>query len=146
MKKLSFLISGMAAVLVMAACSYSRNGTSGSNHSLEGTNWKLTALSSLPKGLPKTPREITLRLDTGRVFGSGGCNRYFGSYSLNGTGLRFNGVASTKMFCEGAMEAEDGLMQSLNNTDGYYVRGRSLMLLKGIDTLARFEATKTMEK
>jgi heat shock protein HslJ len=139
MKKLSFVLSGMAVVL-FAACSNSMNATGG-NHKLEGTSWKLTGLSSINGALPKTAKEVTMRLDTGRVFGSGGCNRYFGSYTLNGSSLKFNGVASTKMFCQDAMEVEDGLMQSINNTDGYYLRGKWLALLKGADTLARFEVT-----
>ena len=146
MKKLVWLLAGISSLLILAACTNNRNGSSLTNHPLEGTNWKLTSLTSLPGGLPKTPKEITLRMDTGRVMGSGGCNRYFGSYSLNGTGLKFNGVASTKMFCQGAMEAEDGLMQSMNNTDGYFIRGRWMWLLKGVDTLAKFESTRMMGK
>lgn len=145
MKKLSFAITGLSASLLIAACSGSMSPTGG-NHNVEGTSWKLTNLSSIAGELPKTPKEVTMRLDTGRVFGYGGCNRYFGSYSLNGSSLKFNGVASTKMFCEGTMEVEDGLMQTINNTDGYYIRGKWLSLLKGADTLARFEVTRTMEK
>ena len=145
MKKLSFALSGIAVALLMAACSNSMNTTGGS-HKLEGTTWKLTGLSSITGELPKTPQEVTMHLDTGRVYGSGGCNRYFGSYSLNGSSLKFNGVASTKMFCQGAMEVEDGLMQSINNTDGYVVQGKSLSLLKGADTLARFEVTRSSSK
>ncbi|RZS76529.1 META domain-containing protein [Pseudobacter ginsenosidimutans] len=145
MKKLSFALSGMAVTLLMAACSNSMN-TTGGNHKLEGTSWKLTSLSSITGDLPKTPKEVTLQLDTGRVYGSGGCNRYFGSYSLNGSSLKFNGVASTKMFCQGAMEVEDGLMQSINNTDGYFIQGKWLSLLKGADTLAKFEASRTIPK
>lgn len=146
MKNLSIVLSGIAATLIIISCSNSMNATGGSNHKLEGTSWKLTGLSTITGDLPKSPREVTMRLDTGRVYGSGGCNRYFGSYSLNGSSLTFNGVASTKMFCQGAMEVEDGLMQSFNNTDGYFIRGKWLALLKGTDTLARFEASRTMEK
>lgn len=140
MKILSFALSGIAVMLLLAACSNSMN-TTGGNHKLEGTSWKLISLQSISGPLPATAKEATMRLDTGRVYGSGGCNRYFGSYTLNGSSLKFNGVASTKMFCQDAMAVEDGLMQSINNTDGYYIRGKSLALLKGADTLARFEAT-----
>lgn len=143
MKNLSIVLTGIAATLIIASCSNSMVATGGSNHKLEGTSWKLTGLSTINGDLPKTPKEVTMRLDTGRVFGSGGCNRYFGSYTLNGSSVKFNGVASTKMFCQGAMEVEDGLMQSFNNTDGYHIRGKWLALLKGTDTLARFEASKT---
>lgn len=145
MKKSLFVLSGIVVTLLIASCNNTMK-TAGGNTQLEGTSWKLTGLSSITGELPKTAKEVTMRLDTGRVFGSGGCNRYFGSYSLNGSSLKFNGVASTKMFCQGAMEVEDGLMQSINNTDGYYVRGKWLTLLKGTDTLAHFEVTKTVEK
>ncbi|MBO9634114.1 MAG: META domain-containing protein [Chitinophagaceae bacterium] len=146
MKILSIVLSGIAVTLAIAACNSSMNATGGTSHKLEGSSWKLTGLSTITGELPKTPREVTMRLDTGRVYGSGGCNRYFGAYTLNGSSLKFNGVASTKMFCQGAMEVEDGLMQSFNNTDGYFISGKRLALLKGTDTLARFEVTKTIEK
>lgn len=145
MKTVSFPVAGLTATLLMTACSGGMSPT-GSNHNLEGTSWKLTRLSSISGELPKTAREVTMRLDSGRVSGNGGCNRYFGSYSLNGSSVKFNGVASTKMFCQGAMEVEDGLMQTINNTDGYYIRGKWLALLKGADTLAHFEVTRTMDK
>lgn len=145
MKTLSFAITGLTAALLVTACSRSMSPT-GNNHSLEGNSWKLTRLSNLSGELPKTAKEVTMRLDSGRVSGNGGCNRYFGSYSLNGSSVKFNGVASTKMFCQGAMEVEDGLMQTINNTDGYYIRGKWLALLKGADTLAHFEVTRTIEK
>lgn len=145
MKTLSFTVTGLTAALLMTACSGSMSPTGG-NHSLEGYSWKLTGLSSISGELPKTAKEVTMRLDSGKVSGNGGCNRFFGSYSLNGSSVKFNGVASTKMFCQGAMEVEDGLMQTINNTDGYYIRGKVLALLKGADTLAHFEVTRTMEK
>ncbi|WEK34921.1 MAG: META domain-containing protein [Candidatus Pseudobacter hemicellulosilyticus] len=110
----------------------------GSSSPLEGTTWKLTGLSSLPEGLPALPQDVTLRMDTGRVTGHAGCNRYFGTYTLSGASLQFNGVGSTKMFCDAAMKVEEGLLQSISNTGSYHVQESGMVLLKGSDTLARF--------
>ncbi len=46
----------MAVVLLLAACSNSMN-TTGGNHKLEGTSWKLTGLSSIKGALPATARK-----------------------------------------------------------------------------------------
>ncbi len=144
MRKYPGALSVIVTIAIFA-CNHHAS-PSGSASSLEKTHWKLTGLSSLPNGLPSLGKDVTLSLDTGRAVGFAGCNRYFGGYTHNGSTLKFNGVASTKMFCQGAMEAENGLMQAFNNTESYHITGHRLALLKGNDTLARFEATRHVAK
>lgn len=141
-----FFIALFAVITVILFACNNNAPQGGTNSPLEGTSWKLTGLSALPNGLPTLSREVTIRLDTSRVAGFAGCNRYFGSYATSGNALKFTGVASTKMFCQGMMEVEDGLLQSINNTDAWHINGTRLALLKGTDTLARFEASKAAEQ
>lgn len=140
MKKIYCFLSAAYLALILFACNQ-QTAPSGSNATaLEKTNWKLTHLSAIAGDLPEAGKAVTLRLDSSRVTGNAGCNRYFGSYTLDAGKLQFTGVGSTKMFCEGKMEVENGFMQALNSTNAYHIAGNTLSLLKDSDTLARFEA------
>lgn len=132
----------LAVIAIMAGCapknSPSKDGSA--NSSLTNTRWKLTALTSLPNGLPKLSKDVFLQLDTGRIKGFAGCNSYFGAYTTSASSLSFTGVGSTKMFCQDGMETENKLFQALNSTSHYRITGMKLELLKGQDLLATFEA------
>lgn len=63
-----------------------------------------------------------------RVSGSGGCNRYFGSYSLDGGSIRFGPLASTLMYCEGTMVVEQAFFKALDLVRGICADGDALCL------------------
>lgn len=125
---------------LLAGCAPKPLQNSTANSTLTNTRWKLTALNSLPNGLPKLSKDVFLQLDTGRIKGFAGCNNYFGGYTTHDAALSFTGVASTKMFCQDGMETETKLFEALNNTSHYRITGTKLELLKGQDLLATFEA------
>ncbi len=53
-----------------------------------------------------------------KVSGSGGCNRYVGSYTLTGDHLRIGPLASTRMMCDPLrMEQEDRFFQALSSAE-----------------------------
>ncbi len=107
---------------------------------LTNTRWKLVKLTSLPNGLPPLTKDVFIQLDTGRIKGFGGCNNYFGGYTLSGQSLRFTGVGSTKMFCQETMEVENKLFKAINSTNQYRITGTKLELLQDKEVLASFEA------
>ena len=109
---------------------------------LQGTYWKLTALGTTAVNAPESQREphIVLQADS-KVNGSGGCNRMFGSYELNGEALAFSGVGSTKMACQDAMEIETVFLPALQRVAKYRITGQQLELLDSSGALvARFDA------
>lgn len=67
----------------------------------------------------------------GRVFGHGGCNRFFGSYEISGgDGLRFGPLGATKMACIGpAMDFESGFFAALEKTVSFRREDMSLVLI-----------------
>ncbi len=71
--------------------------------SLRGTLWRLQALQGEdgPKLIapPGQPVELQLDAESGRVSGSGGCNRLIGGFQLSGELLSFSKLAGTKMAC-----------------------------------------------
>ena len=74
---------------------------------------------------------ITLGFDAteNRVYGSSGVNRYFGSYTQNGTELQFAPLASTMMAGpQKAMEAEQAYLKEMNDVVSFELKGRQLIL------------------
>lgn len=75
-------------------------------------NRPLLTLAGSEWGLPETQQFIAFKSE-GEVFGHGGCNNFFGSYSQEGERITFGPLASTKKACMGnIMQAE---MQFLNS-------------------------------
>jgi heat shock protein HslJ len=95
------LIAGLAiAAAGLAACTGSTGGTGGT---LDGQTW---ALTSYAKGgtMTNVPADVLVdaTFENGTVSGSGGCNRYTGSYTADGSKLTFGPLGSTQMACVGA--------------------------------------------
>jgi heat shock protein HslJ len=78
---------------------------------LVDTEWHLEALVEGvgPDGAVSSVwGEPTLRLsDDGTLAGSTGCNRFNGSYELDGTTLRVGPLATTRMACEDGLAAQE---------------------------------------
>lgn len=131
--------------LALAGCAYSSRPTAGDTAipPLEGTTWKLVTLADKPVTAPDDERAPTLFLDPSdhRAYGSGGCNRFSGSYTLKGGDLGFGPMISTKMYCDGVMDQEAAYFAALEATRGWRVSARKLELT-GADgaVLARFDA------
>jgi heat shock protein HslJ len=78
---------------------------------------------------------ITLQLDgDGRASGKGGCNGYGGSYTLEGSTLRFGPLAATKMACETAvMDQEQVYFDLLAQVEHYAVGDDGALVLTTVD-------------
>ncbi len=109
---------------------------------LTGTQWTLTELNG--KGPENDTPQAYIKLDdkTGRIEGSGACNRLMGSYEVNGHALHFKQVATTMMACPGDVtNQEHGLLAALGETESYHIHNSTLTLLgRDAKVLARFEA------
>lgn len=111
---------------------------------LQDTYWKLVRLGNEAVAPPVGQnREAHLVLHTQgqRVAGSGGCNRLTGSYVLEGGKLGFPPVATTRMACPEAGDAEGRFLKALTQVAGYRLSGPQLVLLDaGGQVLAQLEA------
>ena len=65
----------------------------------------------------------------GEITGHGGCNRFFGQYTQNGSSLAFGALASTKKFCDGVMELETAFLKKLQDTRKFEATHLKLSLL-----------------
>jgi heat shock protein HslJ len=92
--------------------------------------------------LLKGERETWLQFskDDNRIHGSGGCNRFFCSYELEGNSLRFGKIGATRMSCAMASAQEDAFFIMLNEATRYRLTEHQLELFSNDRPVARFEA------
>jgi putative lipoprotein len=101
---------------------------------IEGPIWRLEQLGDQPIAPSADPRQdAQLQFDraTGRVTGSGGCNRLMGSFVRSGGSLQLSQLATTRMACldpaRGANETQ--FFAALQSTTGYRLQGPTRMSL-----------------
>lgn len=107
---------------VLTACAAPAGG-GGAAPPLRGTTWQLGA---------DGPRAAHIRLDEkeARLSGYGGCNRLMGRFVLEGSRLRFEGLASTRRACvDDDGGAEDRFITALSGVRGWRIEGGVLKLL-----------------
>lgn len=104
-------------------CIYASSGevTVGKDNTdrLVGTEWQLVDNPQISLVFPQV----------GRLAGFGGCNRYFGSFTLQGSQLQIRGVASTKKACiPEVMRQEDNYFRSLSQATTLQLEGEKLTI------------------
>ena len=111
---------------------------------IEGPVWQLEQLGSEliePSSDPRRNAQIQFDRSSGRVSGSGGCNRVSGSFTRSGITLRIGQLASTRMACadpvRGANEAQ--FISALQTTATYRLAGPGRLAL--LDASGRTVAT-----
>lgn len=118
----------LCAGMLLAAC---RMQPEPDAAALLDREWRLVERAGVAVTLPRPP---TLRLerDEARASGHGGCNRYFGSYTLAADGLAFGRMGSTMMACVEGMDVErDYLADLVRVTHWRVVEGRLQLLAAG---------------
>lgn len=106
-----------------------------------GAEWELTELAGqpAPRGAGGRPATLRFETDTARVAGFAGCNRYFGTYTVDGTALRFGPIGMTKMACAEGMALEQQLAEALGAARSYELSANRLTLMGSNGPVARFE-------
>jgi heat shock protein HslJ len=135
-------ISATCALATLAACQPSRTASSdvAFRSSVAGVDWELMELNAKTASTGAGGRRATLRFDadSARVTGFSGCNRFSGSYTLNGDSLRFGPLVMTRMACTDGMELEHDLSAALEATRRYELSSTQLKLFGPSKAIARF--------
>ena len=113
---------------------------------LGGARWKLLEAFGEPVRVVDDREEPHLVFepsapDQGAVFGSDGCNRFRGSYGLQGDQLRFSHMASTLMLCQELGAQPQTFHRALAEANGWRAMGRVLELTRNGRLIAVFEKT-----
>jgi len=129
----------LATALLAGALSACGSGIS-LDEPIEGPVWRLVQLGNEPVA-PGGEAQVQFDRSSGRVSGSGGCNRVSGSFTRSGVALRIGQLASTRMACadpvRGANEAQ--FVSALQATASYRLAGPGQLAL--LDATGRTVAT-----
>jgi copper homeostasis protein (lipoprotein) len=107
------------------------------------TYWRPVELAGKPLTMVADQREPHLMLvpTENKLRGFAGCNQFMGRYEVNENSVRFTGVATTRKYCEGAMEQEQEFLHVLEATESFKIVGEALDLHDANSKLlARFES------
>jgi heat shock protein HslJ len=106
---------------------------------LTGT-WDFKVMRKQAKMDPDHLQAITLTLNADSTFtGQASCNKIWGRFSIKGTSIKFNDIASTKMTCN-KQEEENWILQLLQNTVSNYTVTKSTLWLRDGSSNIVFEA------
>ncbi len=133
MRKAVLLASMLAAGLAMAQTE--NRGT------LAGSEWILTELSG--EQIPDSSKAMLQFRGEGVLAGHSGCNRFSGTWSIEGARILLNPGAMTRMACPGPqMRLEYQFIQTLAGTSTWTRDGINLTLENASgDVLARLRQT-----
>ena len=115
-------------LLVLKAAS-SKAGAAASALPLAGAEWTLTELDGEAAPLGAGDRPVTIAFEEDSVSGFSGCNRFAGSYSVDGGKLEFGNLAVTQMACLDGTKTEIRVLKALSSVGSAAVDGGSLRLL-----------------
>ncbi len=129
----------LSAVLPVAAVCFGCAEGRGSEQTLEGVEWVLQVVETADGSVHPAAGHPAMLTFTGEAAdadgmsplrGSGGCNRFFGGYALDGTGgLTVTGLGATRMMCPASvMATEDALMTNLPRATDYLISGLELVI------------------
>ena len=106
---------------------------------LEGRVWRVEELAGQDASAVAAARPpLNVRFEAGRVDGFSGCNRFSGSYTLEGQRIRLSPLAGTMMACaEPATSLENAFRSVLTGTLGYDIANGLLTLRSEAGRTAR---------
>jgi len=110
---------------------------------LAGSEWRPSFLSAadLPAGVKI---EVAFQPD-GRITGTGGCNRFFGGYTVSGHHIKIGPLASTRKGCPGLLRLETSFFATLEAAASFEQIGATLVLFDASGaTLAQFVRADTL--
>lgn len=112
------------------------------NQSLTGTSWWVEDIAG--KGVIDSSHTTIEFTDDGRVVGSTGCNRYFGSVEINGSGMTVGPLAGTRKMCPSAlMDQETKFFQAMGKVSLWEIAGTGLLHLRNADGSDQIRASRT---
>jgi len=93
---------------------------------LAGSAWQPSFISAA-----ELPPGIVMQVEfqpEGKITGTGGCNRFFGGYTVSGNRIKIGPLASTRKGCPGLLRAETALFARLQAATSFMQTDTTLTL------------------
>lgn len=103
---------------------------------LEGTMWMLSDLKGA--AVSAGPGRPYIKMESGHLYGFGGCNRMGGLYELVDARLVIRKIAMTRLLCD-RMEMEQAFVDALPRCDSLKQEGSRLVLKQHGEPVMIFE-------
>lgn len=132
MKKFQWMIM----MLLLAAVGCKNAPKEQTAVALTGHEWELKSMTKADS-VVKNPEQLPTLLftDSTAVYGSAGCNRFFGTYGVEKGGkITIKPGGATMMYCPD-MAFEDAYLKSLTEVKEYMIREKELKLTDGTGKL-----------
>ena len=125
-----------ALIMTLLGCVTVKAETDGD--SLAGRTWLAEDIDG--KGVIDKLQTTIEFAEEGKVMGNAGCNRYFGSASIDGRTIEFGSLGSTRKMChESIMNQEMAFMQALDIVKRWDMKnGLLFMYAGGEEAVLRF--------
>ena len=133
---------GPALLILLASGCDTRDGGATGPEGLQGTAWVAEDIEG--RGVIDMLQSTLEFQEPGQAGGNAGCNRYFGSVSLNGNEVTFGQMGSTRKMCAPAiMDQEQKFLAALGAARTWEIRNGLLYLRDDAqDVVLRFSAKK----
>jgi putative lipoprotein len=109
---------------------------------LVGTRWTLEDLGGA--GVIDEASATLEFPEPGKVAGSGSCNRFFGTVSIDGNAMSISPLGTTRMACAEAVAMQEvNYLKALHGAERYALQGPTLLIYaRGMDSPLRFSLAR----
>ena len=118
----------LSACIVLSSCMGSGADRLAQPASISGGEWLVEVIDG--RGVIDNARTTLVFGEENRLSGETACNRYFGSYAIEGEIIRIESVGATKRACPPAvMDQESRFLETLANVDAYRIDDTGALIL-----------------
>lgn len=133
------ILSAMVVVFLLSACSSTKKITTMEPSLYQKWDLKVLNGNNITAEYMK-PVYVEFNEAESKIYGSGGCNRFFSDFTKTGQSITFQPIGSTKMSCGNeADKFEQEFLQSLAKVNNYKFEDNMLLLLSNAEVIARLE-------
>ncbi|MBX3243743.1 MAG: META domain-containing protein [Acidobacteria bacterium] len=138
MKQLFTLVFGLVLTFSLVSSASAQTDALSANH------WSLVEMNG--EAVANSRASVEFSTDRKNVSGNAGCNRFFGGVRVSRGTMRFSGLGSTRMFCDGAMEAETAFLDAVKSVTRYRISDNVLTLIAGRTAVLKFAGSPKPEE
>lgn len=125
---------------MLLSCSSSK-GTKQAIIPLYNTKWSLKKIyTGDAMQMVETKAFIRFDKEKGSAGGSGSCNNFGSTLTVNENEVSFKNIFSTKMYCEAVQQIENDFLKRLKNVNRFEIKDKALFLYRDKEKLLEFLA------